>query len=99
MTDHEQPLWQRDETRFVDKRAEYLKRVLDIDERKARAVGYSDLGYSDAGIAQEMAVTEGTASSWLDDVARKHGSELVLAKAADEIAVDAGPSPQEVRDE
>lgn len=99
MSDEEPPLWQRDETRYVDKRSEYLKRVLDIAERKARAVGYSELGYSDAGIAQEMNVTAGTVTNWLDDVGHKHGREVVLAKKPSELGVTAGIEPGEVRDE
>ena len=99
MSGEEVPLWQRDERRFIERRKEYLKRVLSVDERKAVAVAYSELGYSDAGIAQEMNVTAGTVTSWLDDVADRHGLKVVLAKRPDELGVEAGIDPAEVRDE
>lgn len=92
----EAPLWERDEDRFVAKRTSYLHRAAGIESKKAEALAYSELGYSEAGIAQQVDVTEGTVAGWMDDLSEKLGFDAVLAKRPDELAIDAGYSSEEV---
>lgn len=89
----EKPLWKRDEDRFAEYRANYLHRQADIEEKKARALAYSELGYSDGGVASMVDVTVGTVTGWLDVLAVRFGPDAVRAKLPEEIAVDAELSP------
>lgn len=82
-------LWERDEARFVKKRAEFLDRAVGMDRKKARAVAWSELGYSEAGISAQLNVTAGTVGSWLDDIERDYAKSVALAKRPDQLKVDA----------
>lgn len=57
-----------EEQRWVDKRSQYLStNKIGFREKVARAVAYSELGYSASGIAGEMDTTEGTVRKYLDN--------------------------------
>jgi hypothetical protein len=66
MTQTEGPLWDRDEDRFVVTRTPYLHRAAGSKDKVAAALAYSKLGYSVAGIAQNIDVTAGTVPAWQD---------------------------------
>lgn len=48
----ETPLYRQDEQRWVDRRAQYLRREYGLRDRLARTLAWSDLGYSSSGIAK-----------------------------------------------
>lgn len=73
-----------DHDREVVERARYLDRTTDLDRRKCVVLAYSELGYSESGIAKAVDSTPGTVSSYLDEIEERYGREAVLAKPADE---------------
>jgi transposase len=54
----------------------------------ARAVSWSELGYSSSGIAKRLEVTEGTARSYLDEIEERWETSAAFAKAESELAVE-----------
>jgi len=70
--------------RAATERARYLDRTTSLDRDRAEAVAYAELGFSDAGIANRITVTEGTVTAWLDEVADRFGVEAVHATPADD---------------
>jgi hypothetical protein len=73
-----------DDDRAATERARYLDRTTSLDRDHAEAVAYAELGYSDAGIAKRMPVTEATVTAWLDAVADRYGAEAVYPTPVDE---------------
>jgi predicted transcriptional regulator len=85
----ERPLWRRDEHRFVALRSSYLTQTADLRDPVAEAVAWSELGYSESGIAKRVNRAEATVGTYLDDVAERYGAEAIYARTPEEIHVDA----------
>lgn len=91
------PLWRRDEERFVKLRSSYLEQTAGLREAVARTVAWSELGYSENGVAKRIGRNEATVGAYLDDVAERFGPEAAYARLPEEIAVDAAlPGTEEV---
>lgn len=78
------PLHRRDPSRWVDRRSQYIVQEYGVRERLARAMSWSELGYSSPGIAKQLEVTEGTVRGYLDEIEERYGREAVYPKPADE---------------
>jgi DNA-directed RNA polymerase specialized sigma24 family protein len=62
---------------YVEKRASFLRREYDLDDKLARALGWRELGFSSSGIGDMMDITEGTAEKYLDSLRREVGDDYV----------------------
>lgn len=89
----EAPLWERDEERFTEYRADYLNRQAGIEKKKARALAYSEIGHSHSGIAGHVDVTEGTVAGWLEELEVRFGPDAVFAKRSEKLAIDVDIEP------
>jgi hypothetical protein len=83
----DEPLWRRDEQRWATERRRFLERAAGLDEPVAHAVAWSELGYSDRGVAKKIGRSAGTVSDYLDGVADEYGVLAVCARAASDLAV------------
>jgi len=93
------PLWRRNEERFVALRSSYLTQTAGLRDPVAEAVAWSELGYSESGIAARIGRAEATVGGYLDDIAERFGPKATYARPAGEIAVDAAlPGTQEVEE-
>jgi hypothetical protein len=88
-TDSERPLWRRDADRWTDRRQQYLARAYDIDDAVAKALAWHELGYTAAGVAEHVDVTEPTVRSYFEAVADEYGDAAILCRRSDELGVDA----------
>jgi hypothetical protein len=62
---------------YVEKRASFLRREYDLDDKLARTLGWRELGFSSSGVGDMMNVTEGTAEKYLENLRREVGDEYV----------------------
>jgi len=69
-------------------RARYLEATTDLKAAVADAVAYSELGYSDAGIADKIDSTPSTVGKYLDRVVAQYGVEAAHVCLPDEFATD-----------
>lgn len=76
-----------DEERWVKRRANYIERTTDLRKVEATALAYSELGYSNAGIAQKPSLdtSKSTVKSWLERIASQYGIHTLNAKNKGEI--------------
>jgi hypothetical protein len=82
------PLHRRNPARWVDRRSQYLAQEYGVRERLARAVAWSELGYSSSGIGKRLDVTEGTARSYLGEIEERWGWSAAFARAEGELAIE-----------
>lgn len=83
-----EPLYRQDEQRWVDRRAQYLRREYGLRDRLARTLAWSDLGYSSSGIAKRVNSTESTVRGYFDEAAERFGPYAVWAKTETQLAID-----------
>lgn len=83
------PLHRRDPSRWVDRRSQYIAQEYGVRERLARAVSWSELGYSSSGIGGRLDVTEGTARGYLDEIEERWCWAAAFAKAESGLAIEA----------
>ena len=83
------PLWRADEARFAELRSQYIKQTTDFGEKVAEAIAWSELGYSEGGIAKRIDRAEATVGAYLDKVAEEYAPEAAHARLPGEIAADA----------
>lgn len=62
-------------------RGRYLEATTDLRGPEADAVAYSELGYSNAGIAEKIDTTESTVGEYLDRAIAQYGPEAAHARA------------------
>jgi len=72
------------ETR-ANKRARYIEATTELSSSEADAVAYSELGYSESGIAKAIDSTASTVGTYLDRVVAEYGPEAAHAKRPSEI--------------
>lgn len=92
MTDLEsvsQPLWRRDDERFAELRSRYLAQTTGLDRKVAGAVAWSEIGYSESGIAKRIDRAEGTVGAYLDEVVEEYAPQAAHVRHPEDIAVDA----------
>jgi hypothetical protein len=75
------------ETR-ANERARYIEATTDLSSSEADAVAYSELGYSESGIATQIDSTASTVGTYLDRVVAQYGPEAAHVCLPDEFAVD-----------
>lgn len=68
--------------RKATERARYLRRVVDMDlsRDKALALAYREQGYAHHAIARKVGVASGTAGGWLDRITARYGLEATETK-------------------
>ena len=62
-------------------RGRYLEATTDLRGPEAEAVAYSELGYSNAGIAEKIDSTTSTVGEYLDRAIAQYGPEAAHARA------------------
>ena len=72
------------ETR-ANERARYIEATTDLSSSEADAVAYSELGYSESGIAKQIDSTASTVGTYLDRVVAQYGPEAAHAKRPSEL--------------
>jgi hypothetical protein len=84
------------DNRGPEKRARYLARTTDLEQKHGLAVAYAERGFSESGIAEVMDTTAGTVRNYLDMVAETYGPEAVHPTPADDrgdlVALDDQPT-------
>jgi transposase len=68
-----------DSRRKAKERARYLDATTELDYRKALALAYSEQGCSHNGIAQNIGSTKSTVTSYIDEIADRYGSDVVVS--------------------
>jgi len=68
-----------DKERHATRRTSYLARTTELRRTEAKAVAWSELGYSSGGIAKQIDSSEGTVSTYLDRAAARYGLEIAHA--------------------
>lgn len=66
--------------RAATERGRYLARTTALDDRPAKAVALSEMGFSDAGIARRIDATEATVTGYLDAVIERYGIGATFPK-------------------
>lgn len=66
--------------RAATERSRYLARTTALDERPAKAVALSEMGFSDAGIAKRLDATEATVTGYFDAVVERYGIGATFPK-------------------
>ena len=69
----------------ANERARYIEATTDLSGSEADAVAYSELGYSESGIATQIDSTASTVGTYLDRVVAQYGPEAAHAKRPSEI--------------
>ena len=70
-----------DDDRYATQRARYISRTTDLRKPEARAVAYSERGYSIRGAAKRLDTTESTVQAYLQRAMARYGlgvSETLL---------------------
>jgi hypothetical protein len=70
--------------REARERSRYLDATTDLAEREALTIAYSELGYSDSGIATRTGFAEGSVSRYRQRAAIRYGREAIEPKPRDE---------------
>lgn len=70
--------------RAATERARYLTRTTALDDRPAKAVALSEMGFSDAGIAKRIDATEATVTDYLDAVVERYGIGATFPQAPEQ---------------
>ena len=81
--------WRENEDRWADRRAQYLKRAGDLDDTDARIVAYSELGYSESGIAKQVELNHSTVRSRAKEIEEQLGERALYALRPDELGIEA----------
>jgi len=74
MTRSEQETW-------ANERARYIEATTDLRAAEANAIAYSELGYSNAGIAKKIDATASTVGDYLQRAIAQYGPEAAHARA------------------
>ena len=83
-----------DHERLAHERAQFLQRQTDLRPPEAEAVAWSELCYSDAGIAKRIDTSASTVGDYLERAVAQYGPEAAHARAS----FDVQRSLQEVTD-
>ena len=65
-------------------RGRYLARTTTLTEREARAIAYSELGYSDSGIAKRIECEGATVKRYRERAAARYGHRAIEPKPSQE---------------
>jgi len=80
---------ERDEDRWVERRAQFLKREYGLRRPIVEAAAWHELGYSSHGVADRVAVTEGTVRAYFEQIAEEFGEPALLVKLPGQLGVTA----------
>jgi len=65
-----------DDDRYATQRGRYLSRTTELRKPEAKAVAYSELGYSSNGIAKKLDTGESTVEGYLEKAIARYGFEI-----------------------
>lgn len=71
--------------RWATERSRYLKRALELRGKQAKAIAYTEQGFSWSGVADRMDSTKGTVSSWIERAMVLYGLEIAETLSPDEL--------------
>lgn len=72
--------------RWATRRAQFLTRIHDLSETRARCVAWSELGFSDSGIAQQLDLTESTVKNHREELEQQFGYGVGMSRT--EFSID-----------
>lgn len=73
-----------EDDRYATQRARYISRTTDLRKPEAKAVAYSERGYSIRGAAKRLDTTESTVQAYLERAMARYGLEVTETLLPDE---------------
>lgn len=70
--------------RFATQKGRYIAKTTELRKNEGTAIAWSELGYSNGGIAKKMDTSEGTVSSWKGRAMALYGLEIAHALLPEE---------------